>query len=174
MSEKLFSTRVLAEAAMVIALSVVLSNVKIFRMPQGGSVTAGSMIPLLWISLRRGFRVGLLTCTVYGVVRLLLPGSYVVLPVQGLLDYPVAFGALGLAGLFKRYPLIGVDVGMLGRFIAHFVAGVVFFAEFAPTGMSPIVYSIIYNGGYMSVEYVVSAIFISHVLIKRGLLEIYL
>jgi len=79
-------------------------------------------------------------------------------PVQFLLDYPVAFGALGLAGLFRGTPWLGVVVGGAGRFVAHFLSGVVFFAQYAPRGTSPWTYSAAYNGSYMLPEVVVSVV----------------
>jgi thiamine transporter len=169
---KTFSTRALSEIVVVIALSTVLSYIKIYQLPQGGSITAGSMVPLLWLSLRRGVKIGLFASIVYGIVQLLVE-PYVYHPVQVLLDYPLAFGALGLAGFFTSYALIGVAVGIFGRFVSHLLSGVIFFAEYAPTGMSPIVYSAIYNGSYLIGELVVSAV-LTYIIIKRGLLTIYL
>lgn len=151
------TTQALAEAGMMIALAALLSTVKIFRMPQGGSVTAGSMIPILIIALRWGPRTGLLTGAAYGVVRYMMSG-YVVHPLQGLLDYPVAFALLGLAGFLRSQPVAGVGVGLLGRFLAHLTAGAVFFSEYAPAGQSPWVYSMIYNSGYLGAELVISAV----------------
>ncbi|NIN52848.1 MAG: energy-coupled thiamine transporter ThiT [Nitrososphaeria archaeon] len=169
---KLFSTKIIAEASVIIALSTVLSFIRIFHMPQGGSVTAGSMVPLLWISLRRGLRVGLFTCTIYGLVQF-MAGPYVFHPAQVLLDYPVAFGALGLAGLFRNHHLIGSGVGIGGRFISHFLSGFIFFASYAPEGMNPIIYSALYNGSYLAGELVVSLILI-YIIVKKGLIQIYL
>ncbi|MDP2873559.1 MAG: energy-coupled thiamine transporter ThiT [Bacillota bacterium] len=153
------STQALAEAGMMIALAVLLSNFKIFRMPQGGSVTAGSMIPILIVALRWGPRTGLLTGAAYGAIRYMM-GGYVIHPIQGLLDYPIAFGLLGLAGLFRRQPVAGVGAGLLGRFAAHLTAGAVFFGEYAPAGQSPWVYSAIYNSGYLGAELVISAVIV--------------
>ncbi|RLI37807.1 energy-coupled thiamine transporter ThiT [Candidatus Bathyarchaeota archaeon] len=172
MSDRTFSTRVLAEIVMVVALSVVLSFIKIYTLPQGGSITAGSMVPLIWISLRRGVKTGVFTCFVYSLVQFALE-PYAYHPIQVLLDYPIAFGALGLAGLFGSYPLIGVGVGIGGRFISHFLSGFLFFAEYAPEGMNPIVYSAIYNGSYLVGEVIVSAI-ITYIIVKRNLYKIYL
>jgi len=77
MSKKVFSTRALAESVLVVALSAVLSFIKIYHLPQGGSITAGSMVPLIWISLRRGVKLGLFTCIVYGLVQFALePYAY--------------------------------------------------------------------------------------------------
>ena len=172
MSKKYFSTRALTEAVMVVALSAVLSFIKIYRLPQGGSITAGSMVPLIWISLRRGVKIGLFTCFVYGLVQFALE-PYAYHPIQVLLDYPLAFGVLGLAGLFRNYPLVGVGVGIGGRFIAHFASGFIFFAEYAPAGMNPILYSAIYNGSYLLGEFIVSAI-ITYIIVKRNLHSVYL
>ena len=175
MREESSHTKIIAEGSVIIALTIILKDVlpPIYEFPQGGSVTAASMVPLLWFSVRRGVRSGLEACTVYGLIHMALPGSYIVTPVQALLDYPIAFGALGVAGMFRRYPMIGVGVGIFGRFLSHFVSGVVFFAEYTPPGMSPILYSIVYNGSYLVLEFVVSAV-LMYFIVKRRLLEIYL
>lgn len=131
------------------------------------------MVPLLWFSLRRGLRAGLEASLIYGLVNMALPGSYIVDPVQALLDYPVAFAALGLAGAFKKYPPIGVAVGIFGRFIAHFVSGFWFFAQYAPEGMDPVLYSAYYNGSYLIIELIISEIILI-ILWKRRLFEVYL
>ena len=65
-------------------------------------MSAAGLVPILWFSLRRGLRTGLEAGTIYGLVNMAL-GGYIVDPFQALLDYPIAFAALGLAGLFKRY-----------------------------------------------------------------------
>jgi thiamine transporter len=171
--EKRFSTKLIAEVAMVVALSTVLSFIKIYHLPQGGSITAGSMVPLIWVSLRRGPRIGLFTCFIYGLVQFMIEPWAMGGPIQVLLDYPFAFGALGLAGFFQRYPLIGVGVGIGGRFVSHFLSGIYFWwALYGPPEMNPAVYSLIYNGSYLFGELIVSAI-LTYLIIKRGILEIY-
>ena len=167
-----YRTRIVAEIVAFVAASVALSYVKVFSLPQGGSVTAGSMVPVIWLSLRRGAKVGLFSCVLYGVVQLVVE-PFVYHPGQVLLDYPIAFGALGLSGFFMNYVLLGVAIGITGRFIAHFLSGIVFFAEYAPEGMSPIVYSAIYNGSYLTGELIVSSI-LTYIILKRSLLKIYL
>jgi thiamine transporter len=142
-------------------------------MPQGGSITAGSMIPIIWFALRRGTRAGLEAGTVYGLVKLALPGAEFYHPLQVLLDYPLAFGSLGLAGIFKKHPIIGVGVGMFSRFFIHFISGVVYYAAYAPEGMHPVIYSILYNGSYMLPEFIITAI-LMYLLVKKKTLEIYL
>ena len=175
MRRALSETKILAEATIIVALAVILKDVlpPIYHLPQGGSVSAAGMIPLLWFSLRRGLRSGLEASAVYGLVHMALPGSYIVDPVQALLDYPIAFGALGLAGMFRKYPLIGVCLGITGRFLAHFASGVWFFSTYAPAGMNPVLYSAVYNGGYLIIELIISAI-IMYIIAKRRLLDIYL
>ncbi len=147
----------LVETAVALALVAVLSRIKIYTLPQGGSVTAASMVPVFYIALRWGGWWGILTgILASGLVYLNEP--FFVHPVQVLLDYPIAFGALGLAGFFVRRPLIGILVGGAARFAAHFLSGIVFFASYAPAGTSPVVYSLLYNGSYMAIEVAVSLI----------------
>lgn len=172
MSKPILQTKVIAEIVAFVALSTALSFIKLFSLPQGGSVTAGSMVPVLWLSLRRGGKVGLFACAVYGFVQLAVE-PFIFHPIQVLLDYPIAFGALGLAGVFQNRPFLGVNVGIAGRFATHFVSGVVFFAAFAPEGMSPIVYSAIYNGSYLLPELVVS-IYLTYLIVETKLLKIFL
>jgi len=165
-------TKILAEMATSIALAYALSLIVPFRMPQGGSITAVSMIPILWFALRRGPKMGVSEGIVYGFVRTLRQ-PFIVHPIQFLLDYPLAFGALGLAGLFKKQPILGVVVGIAGRFLCHFLSGVIFFAAYAPAGMNPAVYSAVYNGSYLIVELAFSVI-VMYLLIRRGVIQMYL
>lgn len=173
-----FGTKLLAEMAVAIALSTVLSLMKFSIWPQGGSVTAGSMVPLFWFSLRRGLKLGIVAGVVYGMVQFFVE-PFFVHPAQLLLDYPLAFGALGLAGLFRNRQLVGVAVGILGRFLAHFVSGVIFFATYAPQiylglniGANAYTYSALYNGTYLLPELVISLI-LTLVLTKRKIVDLY-
>ena len=167
-----FSTKIIAETVMFVALATVLSYLKLFSLPQGGSVTAASMVPILWLALRRGPKVGLFAATVYGLVQFAL-GPYIYHPAQVLLDYPIAFGLLGLAGFFQKRPFIGVSLGIIGRFVAHFLSGIIFFSSYAPEGMHPAVYSAVYNGGYLLVELVIT-IYVIYLLRASKVLKIYL
>jgi thiamine transporter len=164
------STRVLAESALMIALSAALYNLTIYTFPQGGSITPGSMTPVLLLALRRGARVGIAAGAVFGIIAL-YPVPFVYNPVQFLLDYPIAFGALGLAGFFNKRPVVGVGAGIGGRFASHFVSGLVFFASNAPAGESAIVYSAVYNASYLIPELAISAAAI-FALQKRGVLNV--
>jgi thiamine transporter len=172
MQRSSFSIRVIAEVSIMVALATVLSMIKIFHLPHGGSITAGSMVPLLWISLRRGPKVGLFAASVFGGLQFAME-PWFVHPVQLLLDYPVAFGFVGLAGLLRRHALAGIALGLLGRFASHFFSGVWFFSDYAPSGVSPYVYSALYNGTYILGEFFVSVALI-YVLLKKKLIDIYL
>ena len=174
---KTVDTKILAEAIVFIALANVLYVISKFyfpflKLPQGGSITLGSMIPLLWFALRRGLRWGVEAGIVYGLVHMVISGD-IYYPTQILLDYPLAFGALGLAGAFKSLPVAGVGIGILGRFICHFVSGVVFFGQYAWEGWNVVAYSAAYNATYLVPEFFISAIVI-FILLKRKLLNIYM
>ncbi len=171
MSEIKISTKILSETSVVVALSIILKDVlpPIYHLPQGGSITVAGLVPLVWFALRRGFRYGLFAGFVYGSVHMAL-GGYVINPVQGLVDYPLAFAALGLAGLFRKHSLVGVGVGIAGRFIASFLSGIFFFTSLTLQGA---IASALYNGTYLIGEFAISAIVI-YLLIKRNLIGIYL
>jgi len=163
-------TKVLAEAIALVALSSILHLIRVYTLPQGGSITAGSMIPIFLLALRRGPAIGILSGLAFGLI-VLIEEPFLYHPIQVLLDYPIAFGALGLAGFFKKKPLIGVSIGIIGRFISHFISGVIFFSSFAPEGMNPILYSAMYNGSYLIVEFLASSIIV-YFLLKRKILTI--
>ncbi|MCJ7722062.1 energy-coupled thiamine transporter ThiT [Candidatus Bathyarchaeota archaeon] len=167
-----FSTKILAETVTFVALATVLSYIKLFSLPQGGSITAASMVPILWLALRRGPKVGLFAATVYGVVQFAF-GPYIFHPAQVLLDYPIAFGLLGIAGFFQNRPFLGASLGIIGRFVAHFLSGIIFFASYAPEGMNPAIYSTVYNGGYLLVELVIS-LYVIYLLQASKVLKIYM
>jgi len=164
--------KVLAETAIFVALAIALSLIVVYTLPQGGSITAASMVPILWLALRRGPKVGIAAGVLYGLIQLaILP--YVVNPVQLLLDYPLAFGVLGLAGLFQKYPVPGAAVGISARFVMHFVAGVVYWAPIEAPTLNPFVYSAVYNGSYLVPELVISG-FVLYLLQKSNVLRAYL
>ena len=154
------NTKVLTEAALAIALAVVLSFIKVFEMPMGGSISL-EMFPLILLALRHGPVVGITAGVVYGLVDIITPPVFVFHPVQVLLDYPLAFGALGLAGFFRptvRGAIIGATVAVLARFVCHYLSGVVFFASYAPENWNPYLYSAAYNGAYLVPSLVIAAV----------------
>ena len=164
--QKKYSSRMLTEAGMMIALSFILGRITLFSMPQGGSITAGQMIPILLFALRWGVGPGVMAGVVYGLLDAAV-GRGVVSLIQFLLDYPLAFGALGLAGLFTRsfnerpstgLMVAGTIIGVLGRFVFSTISGAWIFGNYAPAGQNPWVYSMLYNGTYLGVELIVALI----------------
>lgn len=144
-------TKTITQIGVALALACVLKVFRIYHLPQGGSVTLGSMIPILLMAFLYGPEVGFLTGFIYGILTLIFD-PYILHPVQVLFDYPLPFMALGLAGYFPNRKVTGTIVAVIGRFICHFISGVVFFGSFAPKGMSPAVYSLMVNGIFMAVE----------------------
>lgn len=157
------TTKQLVFSAVAIALAMVCSMIKLFEMPMGGSVTLLSMLFIVLIAYWYGPYVGIMTAVAYGLVQFVTEPIFYTIP-QMLLDYPLAFGALGLAGFFnkKKWGLqIGYVAGVLGRFVFATISGVVFFASYAPEGMNPFVYSAGYQASYLVPEAVVTLIIIS-------------
>ncbi len=156
------NVRMLVEAGVMMAIALVLDNIKIFSMPQGGSVTLGSMIPILIFAFRWGFKSGITTGVAFGILQFLLGGRAIHIA-SILLDYVIAWGALGLAGFFRgSFPkvMLGSVVGIAGRFLCSFTAGIVIYGEYAPEGMNVALYSLIYNGSYMGVEAIIALVVI--------------
>ncbi|MCL1976579.1 MAG: energy-coupled thiamine transporter ThiT [Candidatus Bathyarchaeota archaeon] len=164
--------KILAEAAIFIALATALSQIVIYVMPQGGSITLASMVPIIWLALRRGPKVGIATGVIYGIIQfMLLP--YAIDPLQVLFDYPLAFAALGLAAFFPNKPILGATVAITGRFLMHFTSGAIWWAPIFAPSINPIAYSSIYNGSYLLPELVISGIML-YMLQKSRVLKVYL
>ena len=171
------STRIFAlcECAIMLALSVVLSYVKIFSLPFDGSITLFSMLPICLISIKYGIAWGLGTAFCYSWFQILQGGVFAwgltpgMLVASLFLDYILAFTVLGLAGMFRKKGILGMVLGIVMvcalRFLVHFVAGVVLWAnleEFVAFGKEwvnrPVLYSICYNGIYMLPETIMTSV----------------
>ena len=174
-----FEAKILAEIIVFAALSAALYIIRPFSLPYGGSITLGSMVPVMWLSLRRGIRIGFIAGAIFGLLALfidvmLLPYSPITNPVQIVLEYPIAFGTLGLAGIFHKNStapaIVGVGISMLVKFFLHFIAGIVFWVWTVPEGWNPVAWSAVYNGSFLLVEFIVSAI-LMYMLVKKRTLE---
>lgn len=150
--EKKFNAKQVAFSAASVALATFLSNVKLIHMPMGGSITLFSMLFVVLVGYWFGIRIGICAAVAYGILQLAF-GPYIIHPLQLVVDYIFAFGALGLSGLFKgkKYGLyIGYWVAILGRFLFSFLSGMIFFASSAEEyNLFLPVYSLVYNGGYI-------------------------
>lgn len=160
--KKHLKARELAYCSVALALAYVSSTfLKIVHMPMGGSITLFSMLFICLIGYWYGLNTGLLTAVAYGLLQLVTNPWIISLP-QMLFDYILAFGALGLSGLFsksKKGLIKGYIAGVLGRLLFSFISGMAFFAsEAAGYGMSVPLYSIAYNGAYIGGEAVLTII----------------
>ena len=159
-----WTTRRLAYAAMCIAIAFVLSCIKLFRMPQGGSVTPAAMLPLILFCLACGPVQGLAVGCAFGLLQL-IEDPYVIHPIQLILDYPAAYGAMCVACLAnllpekaKRFRLpLGVALGYVARLVMAVLSGVIFFAEYAGD-QNVILYSLGYNAAYLAPEMVIAVL----------------
>ncbi len=162
-----FTTRMLVFASICIALSFVLSYIRLARMPQGGSITPASMLPVMAFAYIFGPVPGVIAGIAYGFLQF-IQDSYLVHWIQLFIDYPIAFGCLGLAGLFRKNFRLGILVAVLGRFLMHFLTGIIFFAEYAGD-QHVVLYSLGYNGSYLAVELAICLIIVSLPQVKNML-----
>jgi len=165
------TTKQLTYSAVALALAMVCSMIKFANLPMGGSCTLCSMLFIVLIGYWFGPYVGLTAGFAYGLLQFIIEPIFYTLP-QMLIDYPLAFGALGLAGFFagkKRGLQIGYIVGVIGRYIFAVISGVVFFGAYAPEGTPAIVYSLGYNATYIVPEAIVTLIIISIPAVAKAL-----
>jgi len=152
--KKGFNTRAIAFAGITIAISFVLSYIKLWEMPQGGSITLVSMLPIMIFAYVYGCKKGVLVGAVYGLLQA-IQDPFIIHPAQFILDYPLAFSMVGFVGLLKdfnflnnlpqiKFAIGGVICGLL-RYVSHVLSGVFAFGAYAPSGQSVLTYSLIYN-----------------------------
>lgn len=170
----------LSTGGVCIALAYVLSLIKVYQMPQGGSVTPASMLPIILFALCFGFKKGIVVAFLFSLLQLI--NGYFFMPVQVIMDYILAYSCLGLAGLFSTagkaqdknlglldrmamisFPrmCIGAIIAISGRLVFSVLSGVIFFAEYAPAGQNPWLYSLIYNGSYLFPELVITVVLLT-------------
>lgn len=149
--------QMLCEGAVAIALALALSFLDLDLWFQGGSIDA-VMIPLILFAIRWGAGWGVGVGLVFGTLKYLIGAEGVIDWISILFDYSVAYACVGLAGVLKRKPeraWLAALVGCAARFVIHYISGVTVYAKYMPDvfmGLpmtSPILYSALYNGGYM-------------------------
>ena len=130
-----WGVQALAEIGVAIALAAVLGQVRLFVMPQGGSVSL-ELLPIIFVAVRRGVVPAATAGLLYGLLQLGLPGAFVFHPAQAALDYPLAFMSLAVAGFVDvrgwRSLALAVTLALSARFACHFLSGLIFFAAYAP------------------------------------------
>jgi thiamine transporter len=164
--------RRVAESAVMLALATVLSEFAVFKLPYGGSVTLFSQVPMVALSYRYGIKWGAFSGMVMGVIQMLFGlgnFSYVSGVVAYLIlifaDYVIAFGCLGLGGMFKnkvKNPALSLALGggvvSVIRFLCHFISGVTIWGDYSGGAMSAVWYSITYNASYMLPELIITLV----------------
>ena len=154
--------RSLCEGAILVAAATALSYLKLFELPQGGSVCIG-MLPIFLYCVRWGWKSGLLASFAYGLLQLIFDGAYAWSWQSMLLDYVLAFTVLGFSGIFagqKRGIFYGTVLGCILRFIVHYITGVTIWRIYGPTELfnttflNPRLYSAVYNGSYVAIDMV--------------------
>lgn len=154
-------------SAMSIALATVIATVlKLPSLPYGGSVTLFSMLIICLVGYWYGPATGLIAAVTYGILQF-ITGPYVVHPAQVILDFPLAFGALGLSGLFykrKHGLLLGYIAGVTGRYVVHCISGLFFYTAYVGTlkgNAAAILVGFGYNLTYILPEAVLTIVLIS-------------
>lgn len=145
------NVKALVYGGLLIAIAFVLSYIRFYRWPQGGSITLASMLPMFAYAYIFGPRAGIAAGAAYGLLQL-IQDPYILHPAQVLLDYFIAFAALGLAGFVRGNFGLAILLGGFGRFFSSFLSGVIFFGSYAPEGMSPIIYSLAVNGSVIGTD----------------------
>ncbi|MBQ7713199.1 MAG: energy-coupled thiamine transporter ThiT [Clostridia bacterium] len=147
-------TKSVTYAAVCIALSFALSYIRLFKLPQGGSITLVSLLPLMLYSQMFGVRKGLVAGLIYGILQA-IQDPYILHPAQFLLDYPIAFASIGLTAIFTQKGIKGgKGIALFGagavlavslRYAAHVISGIFAFSMYAAEGYSAVAWGFLYN-----------------------------
>ena len=158
--------RRLCEGAIMVAIAQILSYIKLWEMPWGGSIVL-AMVPIILFSVRWGLGSGLLAGFVVGVLQFMFDGGFAIGWQSIIGDYLLAFTVLGLAGLMKGKKLgvfWGTLIGGVARFLVHYVVGATIWAAYMPdtffgmTMTSPWIYSLLYNIAYMGPNIIITLV----------------
>ena len=152
-----FDAKSISFAGVAIAMSFALSYLRIVKMPQGGSITVASLLPLIIYSYMFGVKKGVFAGMIYGLLQA-VQDPYILQPAQFILDYPAAFACIGFSGVFAKVRkldklpqlqiALGGIVAGLARFVCHYFSGVFAFGSFGG-GQNAWLYSLIYQSGYV-------------------------
>ncbi|MGM0852206.1 MAG: energy-coupled thiamine transporter ThiT [Bacillota bacterium] len=152
---------ILLEASLMAAFAVILDMLPSIKLSPSISISI-AMVPIFLLSYRRGWKAGILAGFVWGLLQIALGDAWIATPVQMVVEYFIAFAFIGLAGIFSgkiqaslrsnhrskavMWIVAATFLGSLARYFWHFIAGFVFFAEYAPKSMSPLLFSLVANG----------------------------
>ena len=148
--------RIIVEGGIMVALAIVLgflSKSLGLSLPQGGDISIASL-PIIIFALRHGVKSGVVVGLTYGILNFLLDPYHVAHPVSIILDYLLIGILLGLVGL-KGKLYIKYAIVYIGILLSHIISGVIVFSSYAPEGMSPWLYSFVYNSSYVLPEFII-------------------
>ncbi len=167
--QAMIESAILAAFAMVI--DILPLSIKISA--TGGSISF-AMIPIFIIAYRWGFKMAFLGGLIWGLLQIVVGDAIIVTPIQVIIEYFVAFACIGFAGLFYKqiqqtlingerkktisYIILATFIGSLARYFCHFIAGIIFWGQYAPKGQSAVLYSLIFNGSTMIGSFILCAV----------------
>lgn len=147
------TTRSIVYASVTIAMSFALSYIRFLELPQGGSITFASLLPLMVYTYMFGIRKGVVAGIIYGFLQF-IQAPWFYHPIQFLLDYPIAFGAIGLTAILKEQNVLnkykpvqfalGALVAVTFRYLSHVISGVFVFGSGDPS-YGAVAWSFLYN-----------------------------
>lgn len=147
-------TKSIVYGAMCIAMSFALSYIRFLELPQGGSITFASLVPMMVYSYMFGIRKGVLLGAIYGLFQF-IQAPWFAHPIQFLLDYPIAFMAIGITGIFHELKILddkrplqfalGALIGVILRYFSHVISGIYVFGSGDPDNFGAVAWSFLYN-----------------------------
>ncbi len=147
------NTKSIVYGAVSIAMAFALSYVKFMNLPQGGAVTFASLLPLIVYASMFGSRKGIIVCLIYGTMQA-MQDTFIIHPMQFMLDYPLAFGLVGFSGIFAERHVFkknvanfvaGAVLAAVLRYACHVCSGVFAFGSYAGEGYSAVAWGFLYN-----------------------------
>lgn len=173
-----FSTKRIVFSAAAIGLATLIADfIKLPSLPFGGSSTLFSMLFVSLVGYWYGPVVGISAAIAHGILQF-ISNPYAIHPLQVLLDYPIAFGMLGLSGFFSKKKnglIIGYVAGVFGRFVISVISGLIFFTEYvgnAQGNFAAILESVLYNISYILPECIFTVVLLFVPPVKKALIYI--
>lgn len=166
-----WNAKKLVFCAISISFATVASFIPLFSLPFGGSVTMFSMLFVCLTGYFYGPSIGIISGLAFGLMNLIFK-PYVVHPIQLILDYILAFSALGISGFFanlKNGLVKGYLAGVFGRYMFSVLSGWIFFGEYVWNGFEALPYAIVYNGAYLAIEAVLTVIVVRTPIVCKGI-----
>lgn len=156
------TVRKLLTCTTCIGVGAILASVRPITLSNGGMVTLFSLLVVCLPGYFFGIGAGIMSGAAYGILQIIIDPYLVTFP-QIMVDYILAFAALGLSGVFaeKKWGLLkGYILGVLGRYVFAVISGWIFFGDYAWEGWNPFTYSLVYNGSYIFIEMAISVVII--------------